>query len=68
MIYTIIAVAIARALMTFSWLPKMKPFTCQSCLSFWTAIAIYSCADWTMIPMAFLAYLISDLILIYEYK
>lgn len=68
MIYIIIAVAISRALMTFNWLPKMKPFTCQSCLSFWTAVTLYLCVDWSMIPLAFIAYLVSDLILIYEYK
>jgi hypothetical protein len=67
MIYTIIAVAIARALMSFD-LPSFKPFNCQSCLSFWTALAIYFFTDWSMIPFAFIAYLISDLILIYEYK
>jgi hypothetical protein len=67
MIYTITAVAIARALMSFD-LPNTKPFNCQSCLSFWTALAIYLCTDWSMIPFAFVAYLISDLILIYEYK
>lgn len=67
MIYSIIAIAVARSMMTFK-LPDVKPFTCQSCLSFWTAVAIYSFVDWKMIPMAFLSYLISDLILIYEYK
>jgi hypothetical protein len=67
MIYTIIAVSIARALMSFD-LPYIKPFNCQSCLSFWTALSIYLCTDWSMIPFAFVAYLISDLILIYEYK
>lgn len=67
MIYTIIAVAIARALMSFD-LPSLKPFNCQSCLSFWTALTIYLFIDWSMIPFAFIAYLISDLILIYEYK
>jgi len=67
MIYSIIAVAIARAMMAFN-MPQMKPFNCQSCLSFWIALIIYLGHDWKMIPMAFLAYLISDLILIYEHK
>ena len=45
MIYTIIAVAIARALQSFD-LPDFKPFNCQSCLSFWTAVAIYLFVDY----------------------
>ena len=67
MIYSIIAVAMARALMSFK-LPNKKPFNCQSCLSFWTSLAIYLVVDWTLIPFAFISYLISDLILIYEHK
>jgi hypothetical protein len=67
MIYTIIAVAIARALQSFD-LPDFKPFNCQSCLSFWTAVAIYLFVDYRMIPMAFVSYLLSDLILLYESK
>lgn len=67
MIYTIIAVAMARALMSFN-LPNTKPFNCQSCLSFWTAVAIYLVVDWTLVPLAFISYLVSDLILIYEHK
>jgi hypothetical protein len=67
MIYTIIAVAMARALMSFN-LPNTKPFNCQSCLSFWAAVAIYLVVDWTLVPLAFISYLVSDLILIYEYK
>jgi hypothetical protein len=67
MIYIIIAVAIARALMSFR-LPNIKPFNCQSCLSFWTAVAIYSFVDYRMIPFAFISYLLSDLILLYESK
>jgi len=67
MIYIIIAVAIARALTSFD-LPQFKPFNCLSCLSFWTAVAIYSFVDYRMIPMAFVSYLLSDLILIYESK
>ena len=67
MIYTIIAVAMARALMSFG-LPNTKPFNCQSCLSFWTALTIYLVVDWTLVPLAFISYLISDLILIYEHK
>ena len=67
MIYIIIAVAIARSLQTFE-LPNFKPFNCLSCLSFWTAVGIYSFVDYRMIPMAFVSYLLSDLILIYESK
>jgi hypothetical protein len=67
MIYTLIAVAMARALMSFG-LPNTKPFNCQSCLSFWTALTIYLVVDWKLVPLAFISYLISDLILIYEYK
>lgn len=67
MIYTLIAVAMARALMSFG-LPNTKPFNCQSCLSFWTALTIYLVVDWTLVPLAFISYLISDLILIYEHK
>jgi hypothetical protein len=67
MIYIIIAVAIARAFQTFE-LPNIKPFNCLSCLSFWTAVGIYSFVDYRMIPFAFVSYLLSDLILIYESK
>jgi hypothetical protein len=67
MIYIIIAVAIARSLTSFD-LPQFKPFNCLSCLSFWTAVAIYSFVDYRMIPLAFVSYLLSDLILIYESK
>lgn len=67
MIYTLIAVAMARALMSFG-LPNIKPFNCQSCLSFWTALIIYLVVDWTLVPLAFIAYLVSDIILIYEHK
>ena len=67
MIYILIAVAMARALMSFN-LPNTKPFNCQSCLSFWTAVSIYLVVDWTLVPLAFLSYLVSDLILIYEHK
>jgi hypothetical protein len=49
-------------------LPDFKPFNCQSCLSFWTAVAIYLFVDYRMIPMAFVSYLLSDLILLYESK
>ncbi len=67
MIYILIAVAMARALMSFN-LPNIKPFNCQSCLSFWTALTIYLVVDWTLVPLAFISYLVSDLILIYEHK
>jgi hypothetical protein len=67
MIYIIIAVAIARALQSFD-LPDFKPLNCLSCLSFWTAVAIYLFVDYRMIPMAFVSYLLSDLILLYESK
>ena len=67
MIYTIIAVAIARAFMTFN-IPDVKPFNCQSCLAFWTAVVLYGFIDITLMPYAFISYLISDLLLIYEHK
>jgi hypothetical protein len=67
MIYTIIAIAIARAFMTFN-IPDIKPFNCQSCLAFWTAICLFAFIDITLMPYAFISYLLSDLLLIYEHK
>ncbi len=61
------AVAIARALQEFK-LPNIKPFNCQPCLSFWIAVLIYSYIDWKLIPLAFVSYLIAQLIIIYECK
>jgi hypothetical protein len=51
--------------MTFN-LPDWKPFNCQSCLSFWIAVVGYLAVDPYMVMLAFIAYLLSDLIMIYE--
>lgn len=63
----LIAVGASRAIMTLP-LPDVKPFSCMSCLSFWICALICLCIDWQLIPLGFLAYLLSDIILIYEYK
>lgn len=57
----------ARALHTWK-LPNIKPFNCLPCLSFWIATTIYLFIDWKLIPLAFVSYLLSELILIYESK
>ena len=62
-----IPIGIARALMSFN-IPDYKPFNCQSCLSFWIAVAGCCAVDYNLIGMAFITYLLSDLILIYESK
>lgn len=70
MIYLIIIllpIGFARALMSFN-LPDMKPFSCQSCLSFWVSVSASLLIDWHLIGLAFITYLLSDLILIYESK
>jgi len=78
MIFTIlliplIAVGISRAMMSLP-LPNFKPFNCQSCLSFWISaflllsIDVSFYLDVNMIGVAFISYLLSDLILIYESK
>ena len=63
----IIPIGIARALMSFN-LPNYKPFNCQSCLSFWLAVIGSFVIDYNLIGLAFITYLLSDLILIYESK
>jgi len=63
----LMAVGAARAILTLP-LPDVKPFNCMSCLSFWICAITCSFIDWQLIPLGFLAYLLSDLILIYEYK
>lgn len=63
----LIAIGFSRALMTLP-LPDIKPLNCQSCLSFWSCAITCALVDYQLIPLGFLAYLISDLILIYEYK
>jgi hypothetical protein len=60
-------IGLARALLTFN-LPDYKPFNCQSCLSFWIAIITASIVEWNFLGLAFVTYLISELIIIYEYK
>ena len=57
----------ARALQTWN-LPNIKPFNCLPCFSFWIATSIYLFIDWKLIPLAFVSYLLSELILIYESK
>ena len=57
----------ARALQTWN-LPNIKPFNCLPCFSFWIATTIYLFIDWKLIPLAFVSYLLSELILIYESK
>jgi len=64
-IITLCSIGLARALMTLN-LPDIKPFNCQSCLSFWIAVVGYLAIDPYMVMVAFITYLISDLILIYE--
>ena len=61
------SIGIARASQTFN-LPDVKPLNCQSCLSFWVAVLIYSIFKWEFIGLSFVAYLMSDLIVIYENK
>ena len=60
-------IGLARALMTFN-LPNFKPFNCLSCLSFWVAVLNALLVDYNLIGIAFITYLLSDLILIYESK
>lgn len=69
MIYLIplISIGIARAMLSFN-LPDIKPFNCQSCLSFWTCVILCAYIDYNLIGLGFIAYLFSDLILIYENK
>ena len=62
---TLISIGLARALMTFN-LPDYKPLNCQSCLSFWIAVVGFLAVDPCMVMVAFITYLVSDLILIYE--
>ena len=64
-IITLCSIGLARALMTFN-LPDVKPFNCQSCLSFWIAVMGYLAIDPYLVMLAFIAYLLSDLIMIYE--
>jgi len=63
----LVSIGIARALQSFQ-LPDIKPFNCQSCLSFWISLVGFAVFDWTWIHVAFITYLLSDLILIYEHK
>lgn len=60
-------IGLARALMTFN-LPNFKPLNCLSCLSFWIAIVTSAIVEWQFLGLAFITYLLSDLILIYESK
>lgn len=68
MIYIILmSIGIARALQTLR-LPDFKPFNCQSCLAFWSCMVVCAITEWELMGISFIAYLISDLILIYENK
>jgi hypothetical protein len=66
-IITLCSIGLARALMTFN-LPDYKPLNCQSCLSFWISVIAYLAFDPYMLMLSFITYLVSDLILLYEYK
>lgn len=66
-IITLCSIGIARALMTFN-LPNYKPLNCQSCLSFWISVIGYIAFDPFLVMLSFITYLVSDLILLYEYK
>lgn len=61
------AIGIARALMTLP-LPNVKPLNCQSCLSFWISVVVIPFIDVNLIGLAFVSYLLSDIISIYEHK
>lgn len=68
MIYTIlISIGIARAMQTFR-LPDIKPFNCQSCLSFWSCFVVMLFTEPELVGISFIAYLLSDLLMIYENK
>ena len=60
-------IGFARALQTFN-LPDYKPFNCQICLSFWIAIITAGIVEWNFLGLAFVSFLISEIIMIYEYK
>ena len=64
-IITLCSIGLARALMTFN-LPDYKPLNCQSCLSFWISVIGFLAVDPCMVMLAFITYLVSDLILMYE--
>ena len=66
-IVPLLSIGIARALQSLA-MPDFKPFNCQSCMSFWTTVLVYSFIEWRLCALGFLSYLISDLILIYESK
>jgi hypothetical protein len=61
------AIGAARALMTLP-LPDIKPLNCQSCLSFWLTLLMTLIIDVNLIGLAFVSYLLSDIISIYEHK
>lgn len=60
-------IGLARAFLSFNLL-DFKPFNCQSCLSFWISLVTSAIIDWHLIGFAFITYLLSDLILLYESK
>ena len=66
-LFILSSIGIARAMQTFN-MPDIKPFNCQSCMSFWGCVALIGFYDWHMIPLAFISYLLSDLILVWEQK
>ena len=70
MIYILFIMAslgIARAFMTFE-LPDVKPLNCWSCLSFWTSVILLLMYDWHTVGIAFITYLLADMIQSWESK
>lgn len=63
----LISLGLARAVQTFN-LPDIKPFNCQSCLSFWHSVIIFALIEWHLIGLSFITYLLSDLIMTWESK
>ncbi len=63
----LISLGLARAVQTFN-LPDIKPFNCQSCLSFWHSVIIFGLIEWQLIGLSFITYLLSDLIMTWESK
>lgn len=67
LIIILMSIGFARAVQTFN-LPDIKPFNCQSCLSFWNCVLIMAFVDYELIGIALISYLFSDILLIWESK